>query len=727
MSAQEPRRRPTAWIRYSQWDGSQFQEPNADDILGAMSEDLMEFGDLQQAMRYLMRRGMDSEDGNYIRGLRDMLKQLKARRQQHLERFDLGSVMDDIKRQLDEILSMENQTIEEWIDHGNHPPADESDDREDAGSRKFMDDLMKDLADRDAAREGPESGAQPEAGDGGTSEQGSADSEDNFSDRLLGNIGQQNREFIDDLPDDTAGRIRALQDYEFLNADAQKQFLKLIEQLRKSMAQSFFKDVEDMVNNMSDGDIQRMKDMIRDLNEMLVKKIAGEDPGFEEFMNKYGDMFGDNPPQSLDELLQQMQQQMAATQALFNSMSPEQQQQLQDMMSDKFGDPELNAELAKLAKELDYLNPQGKRYDFSGDQEIDLQAAMELMREMQELDDLEQQMQRAQYDGRVDSIDPDKVEELLGKEAADNLEEMKKLMDILEKAGYVRKDGNKWELTPRGTRTLGQKALGEIYQRLKKQSLGNHAVPEEGRFGERIEESKPYEYGDPFHLHMPRTIRNALDRDGPGAPVRLQTSDFEIYRSELITQTATVLMVDLSWSMALRGSFQSAKKVAMALHNLISSAYPRDSLYVLGFSAYAKEIKAHDLPYLQYDDYLLGTNMQHALILAEKLLAKHQQGTRQVIMITDGEPTAHLEDGRPVFAYPPTPATISKTLKEIRRCTSKDITINTFMLDQSYYLKAFVEQMTKINGGRVFYTEPHRLGEYILVDYVQNKKKRLGR
>jgi uncharacterized protein with von Willebrand factor type A (vWA) domain len=262
---------------------------------------------------------------------------------------------------------------------------------------------------------------------------------------------------------------------------------------------------------------------------------------------------------------------------------------------------------------------------------------------------------------------------------------------------------------------------------LKNQSLGNHAVPEEGRFGERIEDSKPYEFGDPFQLHMSRTIRNALDREGPGAPIQLKTEDFEVYRSESITQTATVLMVDLSWSMALRGSFQSAKKVAMALHNLISTAYPRDSLYVLGFSAFAKEIKAHDLPYLQYDDYLLGTNMQHALILAEKLLAKHQQGTRQILMITDGEPTAHLENGRPVFAYPPTPATIGKTLQAIRKCTTRNITINTFMLDQSYYLKAFVEQMTKINGGRVFYTEPYNLGEYILVDYVQNKKKHLGR
>jgi len=319
------------------------------------------------------------------------------------------------------------------------------------------------------------------------------------------------------------------------------------------------------------------------------------------------------------------------------------------------------------------------------------------------------------------------VEELLGQEARENFEDMQKMLDVLEEAGFARKDGKKWELTPRGTRTLGQKALGEIYAKLKKQSLGNHAVPEEGRFGERLEDSKPYEFGDPFHLHMPRTLRNAIDRDGPGAPVRLRMEDFEIYRSEIITQTATVLMVDLSYSMAIRGSFQAAKKVAMALHNLISTAYPRDSLYVIGFSAIAKEIKAHDLPYLQYDDYLLGTNMQHGLILADKLLAQHQQGTRQIIMITDGEPTAHLENGRPVFAYPPTPETIGKTLREIRRCTNKGITINTFMLEQSYYLKAFVEQMTKINGGRVFYTEPQNLGEYLLVDYVQHKRKKLGR
>ena len=186
-------------------------------------------------------------------------------------------------------------------------------------------------------------------------------------------------------------------------------------------------------------------------------------------------------------------------------------------------------------------------------------------------------------------------------------------------------------------------------------------------------------------------------------------------------------MVDLSWSMALRGSFQSAKKVCHGPAQPHQHQLSRRQSACAGlFRLRQGEIKPFDLPYLQYDDYLLGTNMQHALMLAEKLLSKHHQGTRQVIMITDGEPTAHLENGQPVFAYPPTPTTLRKTLRAVQSCTAKDIVINTFMLDQSHYLKAFVEQMSRINGGRIFYAEPHNLGEYILVDYVQNKKKRLA-
>lgn len=483
-----------------------------------------------------------------------------------------------------------------------------------------------------------------------------------------------------------------------------------------------------MVNNLSDGDIERMKEMMKALNDMLVKQIAGEDPGFDEFMQEFGDMFGDNPPQNIDELLEQMRQQMAAAQSLMNSMSPAQRQALQDMFAGRFGDPELEAEMAKLAKELDFLTPDSQRYNFSGEEPVDLDGAMQLMQEMQEMDELLGQMQDAEQRGDLDGIDHDLLRDLMGDENADQIEELEKLMKMLEDSGYVRSDDDKgWELTPRGSRIIGQKALGEIYQRLKNQSLGNHATPEEGRVGERIEDTKAYEFGDPFHLHMPRTLRNAINRNGPGAPISLQPSDFEVYRSEQITSTATVMLVDLSWSMALRGSFQAAKKVALALHNLITSQYPKDNFYIVGFAAYAKELKAHDLPYLQWDEHMLGTNMQHALLLAERLLAKHPGGSKQIIMISDGEPTAHLENGEAIFAYPPTPETIRATFRAVKRCTKKGIAINTFMLETSEYLRAFMQEVARINGGRVFYTSPEELGEYILVDFVENKRKRLGR
>ena len=401
---------------------------------------------------------------------------------------------------------------------------------------------------------------------------------------------------------------------------------------------------------------------------------------------------------------------------------------MQSLLGDKLGDPELQGELSQLAMNLDYINPGRERapsYPFRGDSEVDLQAAMNLMGEMQQIDQLERELERAQYDGDLSKVDMEQLRELLGDESSETLDQLKQLLDVLEEAGYIRRNGDNWELTPNGTRKIGQQALGEIYQQLKKQGIGNHPLPQSGRHGERMDDTKAYEFGDPFHLHMGRTIMNAVERDGPQSPVRLLPDDFEVYRSEQMTQTTTVVMVDLSWSMALRGSFQAAKKVALALHNLISAQYARDTLYIIGFSAYARELKVSELPYVRWDESVLGTNMHHALMLARKLLAKHRGGTRQIIMISDGEPTAHLEHGRSQFSYPPSPVTIRETLKEVKRCTQEGITINTFMLDRNYYLKEFVNQLAKINGGRVFYTTPDKLGEYILVDYVQNKRSKL--
>ncbi len=659
--------------RFSEWDGSQDPGVPADDVLGAMVDDLMEYGDLRWAMRNLLSRGMNVPEGGHKQGLRDMLRNLRDQKRSHLERFNLSSVFKDIEKQLDEILELESETIDEWLDQD----------------------------------------------------------QEEFSNQVVKQIAARNRDVLDALPDNAAGKMQQLEDYEFLNPDAQRKYLDLLNQLRKAMTQTFFKDIENMVNKMSPGDVDRMKKMLKDLNELLSKKAQGVDPDvlqsyFRAFMDKFGDMFGDSPPQSIEELLEQMSQQMAAAQSLLNSLTPDQRAQLQSLLADRFGDPELEAELQRLTQAMAAANPRAGRYRFGGQEDIDLEAAMRLMGEMRQLDELINQVQAAERSGDLDRIDRELLKDLLDDDAAESLDDLKKLLEALEKAGYIRPAGDKWELTPRGSRMIGQKALGEIYARLRRQSLGNHALPDEGRFGERLEQTKQHEFGDPFHLHMARTIRNAIDRDGPRTPVRLMHQDFEIYRSELITATATAMLVDLSWSMALRGSFQAAKKVALALHNLITSRFPKDSFYIIGFAAYAKQLKAHDLPFLQWDEYVLGTNMQHALLLAERLLAKHNAGSKQIIMISDGEPTAHLENGRARFAYPPTAATYRATLRAVKKCTQKSIAINTFMLDADYELKAFMDAIARINGGRVFYTSPEKLGEYILVDYVQGKRKRLA-
>jgi uncharacterized protein with von Willebrand factor type A (vWA) domain len=736
-------------FRYSEWDGTQEIPPlDADEVLEALTDDLMNFGDLQHAMRNLLQRGMRNPMGNRLQGLRDLLQQLRQQRRNTLDRFNLSSVMDDIKSRLDELLQMERDTIdrrlaeatggEQRADQDARPPdsaasaerqPEQSHDGqpqpEQPGAPRQMPGAMQ-SGEPHAGGQTSGEGAQGDEQQGIGAQQGAGD-RDQFAE-MLKNIANRKKNFLSNLPDDVPGAVKELQNYEFMDPEAQHKFTELMEMLKKAMTETFFKDMYNQIANMSPEEMARMKQMVKDLNQMLSDKLAGGEPDFESFMQKYGDLFGPNPPQSLDELIQQMQGQIAQMQNLLDSLPGDMRQQLQDLLSDKIGDPELQGELSELASNLEFLMPMRdmrNQYPFRGDEELDLNQAMNLMDRMQSMDDLERQLERTQYGGDIDDIDEEKLRELLGEEAAETLDQLKKFLEILEESGYIRRKGNTWELTPRGTRKIGQKALGEIYAQLKKDSFGKHALRDNGRGGERADDTKKYEFGDPFHLALDKTIMNSLQREGASVPVLLDKDDFEVYRSEQLTQTATVMMVDLSWSMALRGSFQAAKKVALALNNLIRSQFSRDSLYIIGFSAYARELKAEQLPYVRWDESVLGTNMHHALMLAQNLLSKHKGGTRQIIMISDGEPTAHLERGRSYFAYPPSPITIRETLKEVKRATQKGITINTFMLDRNYYLKEFVNQVAKINKGRVFYTTPDKLGQYILVDYVQNKRKNI--
>ena len=256
--------------------------------------------------------------------------------------------------------------------------------------------------------------------------------------------------------------------------------------------------------------------------------------------------------------------------------------------------------------------------------------------------------------------------------------------------------------------------------------MGRHEVYYSGDGGEYTGETKQYEFGDPFDIDLHRTMFNSVLREGPSVPIRLDPQDLEIHRTEHLSQVATVLLLDQSRSMGMFSSFAAAKKVALALYWLIQSQFPRDVFYVIGFSDYAVEIKGEDLPDLNWNELEPGTNMQHAFMLSRKLLSKRNVAAKQILMITDGEPTAHMEGPRAYFNYPPSYRTINETLKEVKRCTRQGIMINMFMLDRNSSLVEFVEQMTRINRGRVFYTSPNKLGEYILVDYLPSRRKFLA-
>jgi uncharacterized protein with von Willebrand factor type A (vWA) domain len=652
-----------ARFQYSRWDGTQNVDAvDADDVLDALSDDLMSYGDLSAALQRLYRWGAGD-----MPGLEQLLRQLRERRERELSRYDLDSTVESIREQVQDVIDTERTGIDRKVDQA---PQER---------RKLMEKLAK-----------------------------------------------QRRNQLDRIPEDLGGRMKGLRQYEFMDEEAREKFDRLLEQLQQQMLEQMFQGLKQSIQSMTKEDLGLVREMVRDLNRMLEQRRQGLDTSasFRDFMQKYGQMF---PPgiQTLDQLLEHLQRQMAQMQSLMQSLSPQARDELRRMMDELLQDDSLRLELARLGAMMQQLMPPSEmteRYPFFGDEPLSLQEAMGLMERLQGMDRLESQLERGSF--RLDDVDRGLLEQTLGPEARQQLDRMRQMTEVLEKAGYVERRDRRLELTPRGMRRIGQGALREIFDQLKKSRLGHHNTRNTGQGTEPGEEVKQYEYGDPFLLDMNETLFNSLQREGRGLPVRIEPRDFVVRRTEHSSQASTVLMIDMSRSMFLRGCFLAAKKVAIALDSLIRSQFPRDSLYVVGFSNYAVELKPQSLPAITLNDYVYGTNMQHGFQLARSLLARHR-GNRQVIMVTDGEPTAHLdENGRTYFAYPPTFRTIQETLREVRRCTRDRIVINTFMLERGPYLTEFVNQMTRINKGRAFFVSPERLGEYILVDYVSGKQRR---
>ncbi|HNG25234.1 MAG TPA: hypothetical protein PLC03_14815, partial [Microthrixaceae bacterium] len=506
---------------------------------------------------------------------------------------------------------------------------------------------------------------------------------------------------------------------------AAQRFEALKDRLREQLVQQAVDQMSGAMQNMSPQDMSRLKDMLAELNQMLETRARGEEPDFDGFMERFGDFFPEGP-ENLDELLAIMAARMQAMAALMNSMTPEQRAQLQELSDQLLEDMDLRWQMDQLGQNLRDAFPDldwDASYRFRGDDPLDMAQASSVLGQLGDLDQLEQMMRGGTDPGALRDIDLDRVRQLLGDNAADSLERMSEITKMLTDAGLVEQREGRLELTPKGMRRLGQNALAQLFRKLDHDLLGRHEMERHGAGHERTFQTKPYEWGDPFNLHIEKTIRNAIVR-GESAPVRLRPEDFEIEETETLVRSATVLMLDLSLSMPMRDNFLPAKKVAMALHSLISMQYPRDYLGIVGFSEVARILTAEQLPEVSWD-FVYGTNMQHGFQLARQLLAR-QSGTKQIIMITDGEPTAHINGyGEPEFHYPPIRATVDATLLEVARCTRERIRINTFMLDPDRSLQHFVAKLTEMNRGRAFYTTPENLGDYVLVDFIEQKRELL--
>ncbi|MEC8960402.1 MAG: hypothetical protein VYE35_11800, partial [Chloroflexota bacterium] len=401
--------------RYSQWDGSQqIFELDADQLMDLLSEDILNHGDVMQALRDMMRQGPQNRDGQQMPGLRELMEQLKNKRRQQLQQHNMDSVVDDLKERLEEVVKTEREGIKRRLDEAQGQV--DADDGEDKDQQQSLLDLLKKRADNNQGK-------------------------------------------LDNLPEGLGGQIQELLEYDFIDSEAQEKFQELLDSLKSQMAQNTGQQMMDQIKSMSPEDMAATRDMMDQLNQMIKDKLSGSEPDFDKFMQQFGGMFGDNPPQSFEELMQQLQEQLAQSQSMLDSMSPEARREMEDALSQAF-DPETQQAMAQFASLMEQLMPMDdlrRQYPFLGEDSLTMEQAKEMMRDLQELDQLEQSLQEAMRTGNMENIDPDKLAELLGDDARRIYDELDRLRKMLQESGYVT-DNEKMDLTARGIRRIGQKA-----------------------------------------------------------------------------------------------------------------------------------------------------------------------------------------------------------------------------------------------------------------------------
>jgi uncharacterized protein with von Willebrand factor type A (vWA) domain len=525
---------------------------------------------------------------------------------------------------------------------------------------------------------------------------------------------------LDALPADTAQAIRRLASYDWRSQAARQTFDRLRDLLRSEVLDSQFRGMRQVLQNPDPQAMQRIKDMLGDLNEMLAADARGEhtQADFDRFMSRYGDLFPDNP-QNLEELVDSLISRMAAAERLLRSLSDEQREELAGLMANALDDAGLAAEMARLADALRSRRPELDRagmaggVQMSGEEPLGLGDATTALAELADLAELETALGQDYPGASLDDIDEEAVRRAFGRQAVDDIEALRRIERELERQGYLARSGGRLELTPKAVRRLGDTALRRIFSDLNfGRRTGDHDLRDAGQAGELTGTTRAWEFGDEQPLDVPTT---------GGGPVKLTAHDFEVAETERRSAAVVSLLVDLSYSMQLRGTWAAAKQTALALHALLRSRFPQDAIQVVGFSNYARELRETDLAGLGWD-MVQGTNLHHALLLAGRHIDRHPEHEPVVLVVTDGEPTAHLQrDGRSWFDWPPSPETLELTLAEVDKMTRRHAALNIFMLADDARLRAFVDNVAARNGGRVLHASGEHLGEYVIRDFLRTR------
>ncbi len=540
---------------------------------------------------------------------------------------------------------------------------------------------------------------------------------------------------LDDLPPDTSGAVRELDDYGWHSDEARAGFEQIKRMLQHEVLDAQFAGMKQALSGDDPEAMQRVRDMLADLNDLLTRHTRGEDTDeqFDDFLGKHGELFPDNP-RDIDDLIDSLARRQEAAERMMAALTRQQRAELAELMAQALGDVDLESQLAQLRDNLEMLRPGSGRPQpaaIDGDEPLGYGEAVGAVADLADLEALERQLGQDYPGATLDDIDVDVLGRHLSHADVADLQDLRELASEIELQGFVRRDADGISLTPKALRRLGESALKRIFTQLDASGRGDHDDQRTGAADERTGAFLPWHFGDERQIDAVRTVHNAVLRRAATRPqvaadpvVRLHVDDFVVAETERRTTAAVVLCVDLSFSMIQEDRWQPMKQTALALSHLVSTRYRNDALQIIGFDRTARQLSPIQLAEAE-PEWVQGTNLHHALRLAGRHLRRHPEAEPVVLVVTDGEPTAHLEpDGYPVFQWPPMPQTIQATVAEVDAMTRLGATLNFFLLGDDPGLARFMAAVAQRNGGRVLTPGLDRLGEYVVADYLHARRGR---